>query len=80
VIVSTLAVVYGVGSDRADENRDSALRCPARLRPDGTPVFSIATCLSLLVFYILAAQCLPTQAATRRETGSWKWPPSSSST
>ena len=22
---------------------------------------------------VLAAQCLPTQAATRKETGSWKW-------
>jgi ferrous iron transport protein B len=26
------------------------------------------------VFYVLAMQCLPTQAATRRETNSWKWP------
>lgn len=30
-------------------------------------------CVSLLVFYVLAMQCLPTQAVTRRETGSWKW-------
>ena len=29
--------------------------------------------LSLLVFFVLAMQCLPTQAVTRRETGSWKW-------
>jgi ferrous iron transport protein B len=36
-------------------------------------VFTTATCLSLLVFYVLAMQCLPTQAVTRRETGSWKW-------
>ncbi len=75
VIVSTLAVVYGVGSDRADENPDSlydALR-NAR-RADGFPVFSVASGFSLLVFYILAAQCLPTQAVTRRETNSWKWP------
>jgi ferrous iron transport protein B len=26
-----------------------------------------------LVFFVLAMQCLPTQAVTRRETGSWKW-------
>jgi ferrous iron transport protein B len=25
------------------------------------------------VFYVLAMQCLPTLAVTRRETGSWKW-------
>ena len=40
---------------------------------DGTPVFSLATSLSLLVFFVLAMQCLPTQAVTKRETGSWKW-------
>ena len=75
VIVSTLAVVYGIGADRAGEDPGSlydALR-NAR-RPDGRPVFSIASGFSLLVFYILAAQCLPTQAVTRRETNSWKWP------
>ena len=42
-------------------------------RPDGVPVFTTATCLSLLVFYVLAMQCLPTQVVTRRETGSWNW-------
>lgn len=74
VIVSTLAVVYGVGSDHADEDASSLYDALKRSRrADGSPVFTTATGLSLLVFYILAAQCLPTQAATRKETGSWKW-------
>ena len=30
--------------------------------------------MSLLIFYVLAMQCLPTQAVTRRETNGWKWP------
>jgi len=75
VIVSTLAIVYGVGEDAADNNRTSlydTLR--SAKRTDGSPVFTTATCLSLLVFYILAAQCLSTQAVVRRETNSWKWP------
>ncbi|MFY9252187.1 MAG: ferrous iron transport protein B, partial [Fuerstiella sp.] len=42
-------------------------------RPDGSPVFTTATGMSLLVFFVLAMQCLPTQAVTKRETGSWKW-------
>nr|MBC8350320.1 ferrous iron transporter B [Verrucomicrobiota bacterium] len=74
VIVSTLSIVYGVGSDAGEEDPDSlydALR--ASKRSDGSPVFTTATCLSLLVFYVLAMQCLPTQVVTRRETGSWKW-------
>ena len=75
VIVSTLAIVYGVGSDRVDENPDSLYDTLRKAtRTDGTPVFGVATCLSLLVYYVLAAQCLPTQAVTRRETNSWKWP------
>ena len=37
-------------------------------------MFTVATSLSLLIFYVLAMQCLPTQAVTRRETGTWKWP------
>jgi ferrous iron transport protein B len=75
VVVSTLAIVYGVGEDAAEENPESlydSLR--AATRSDGTKVFTTATCLSLLVFYVLAMQCLPTQAVTRRETNSWKWP------
>lgn len=74
VIVSTLAVVYGVGTDEAETEPRSLLDAlRSSRRADGSPVFNVATCLSLLVFYVLAAQCLPTQAATRKETGSWKW-------
>ena len=75
VIVSTLAIVYGVGEDAAENNRSSlydSLRHARRM--DGTPIFNTATCASLLVFYILAAQCLSTTAVVRRETNSWKWP------
>ncbi|HEX5398966.1 MAG TPA: ferrous iron transporter B, partial [Verrucomicrobiae bacterium] len=75
VIVSTLAIVYGVGQDAAEHHSTSlydSLRHATR--SDGTPMFTVATCASLLVFYILAAQCLSTTAVVRRETGSWKWP------
>jgi ferrous iron transport protein B len=72
VIVSTLAIVYGVG----DENGATSLQATlgAARRPDGTRVFTLATCLSLLTFYVLAMQCIPTQAIARRETGGWRWP------
>lgn len=72
VVVSTMAVLYGLGSDGEGDSLRDSLR--ASKRTDGTPVFTTATCLSMLVFYVLAMQCLPTQAVTRRETGSWKWP------
>ena len=75
VIVSTMAVLYGLGADGAEDGVDSLLgSLRTAKRADGSLVFTTATCLSLLVFYVLAMQCLPTQAVTRRETGSWKWP------
>ena len=75
VIVSTLAIVYGVGKDAADNNQTSLYSTLRQAkRTDGTPIFNVATCASLLVFYILAAQCLSTTAVVRRETGGWKWP------
>jgi ferrous iron transport protein B len=75
VVVSTLGVLYGLGADGADESPQSLIdSIRSSRRTDGSPVFTTATCLSLLVFYVLAMQCLPTQAIARRETGSWKWP------
>ncbi len=75
VIVSTLSIVYGVGDDADDNNRTSLYDSLRRAkRSDGTAIFNTATCASLLVFYILAAQCLSTTAVVRRETGGWKWP------
>jgi ferrous iron transport protein B len=75
VIVSTLAVLYGLGADGAEEGVDSLLgTMRSATHPEGGLVFTTATCMSLLVFYVLAMQCLPTQAVARRETGSWKWP------
>jgi ferrous iron transport protein B len=36
-------------------------------------MFTTASLISLLLFYIYALQCLPTSAVVARETGSWKW-------
>ena len=75
VIVSTLAVVYGVGENAAEQNRTSLYdKLRHATRSNGAPVFSTATCMSLLVYYILAAQCFATSVVVRRETNSIKWP------
>ncbi|QDU34135.1 Ferrous iron transport protein B [Poriferisphaera corsica] len=73
VIVSTLAIVYGVGEDVAEDGNSFAKVLDRQTREDGSKVFTTATSFSLLVFYVLAMQCLPTQAVTRREAGGWKW-------
>ena len=72
VVVSTLSVLYGLGEDTEDTGSLQAKLAAAR-RPDGRRVFDTPTCMSLLVFFVLAMQCLPTQAVTKKETGSWGW-------
>ncbi len=71
VFVSTMAVVVS-GTDGDDEGTVRA-RIAGAVRSDGTPLLETLGAASLLVFYVLAMQCLPTLAVTRRETGSWKW-------
>ncbi len=73
VVVSALSIIYGVGEEGAEGSSLLIDRLQAAQRADGTPVFTFATCVSFLVFYILAMQCMPTLAVTRRETGAWKW-------
>jgi ferrous iron transport protein B len=72
VFVGTMATLYSVGQD----NNDATLRekmANAR-RADGTKVYTLATGISLLIFYVLAMQCMSTLAVVKRETGSWKYP------
>jgi len=73
VLVSTLGIVYAVGD--ADET-SPALRDQLRAarRGDGSPAFSPLTAISLMVFFVLACQCMSTLAVVKRETNSWRWP------
>ena len=75
VFVSTMAVVVRAGDaelDPADAGAVASVK--AAVRADGvTPVFTVATCWSLLVYFVLAMQCLPTLAVTAREAGGARW-------
>ena len=74
VFVGTMATLYSVGSD-VDENSPSLLKkMQEARRDDGSKVYTLATGLSLLVFYVIAMQCMSTLAIVKRETKTWKWP------
>ncbi|HMX79587.1 MAG TPA: ferrous iron transport protein B [Ferruginibacter sp.] len=74
VFVGTMATLYSVGDD-ADENSTTLReKMASATRSDGTKVYNLATGLSLLIFYVLAMQCMSTLAVVKRETRSWKWP------
>jgi ferrous iron transport protein B len=72
VFVSTIAVLDG-GSGDSDVDDGVIARIRAMKRDDGTLLFTPATCAAALIFFVLAMQCLPTLAITRRETGSIKY-------
>jgi ferrous iron transport protein B len=76
VFVSTMSLVYNIGQpDDADAaTRTLAETMRAQTRPDGTPLYTTLTGLTLMVFYVFALQCVSTVAVVRRETNSWKWP------
>jgi ferrous iron transport protein B len=74
VMVSSMGVVYSVGDDADEESQDLRDRMRADRYPDGRPVFTPLVALSLMVFFVLACQCMSTLAIVRRETNSWRWP------
>jgi ferrous iron transport protein B len=74
VFVGTMATLYSVGEDSDKDNSTLRQKMQAAVKPDGTKVYTVATGLSLLVFYVLAMQCMSTLAVVKRETRTWKWP------
>jgi len=73
VFVSTMGIVYGMGEqDEESVSLRQALR--ESRRADGSRLMTPLTGVSLMVFFVLAAQCMSTLAIVRRESGSWRWP------
>ncbi len=75
VFVGTMATLYSV--DEKDNARQEATlreKMAAARTPQGRPVYTLATGVSLLLFYVFAMQCMSTMAIVKRETGSWLLP------
>ena len=73
VFVGSMATIYAVHDD-GEENSTLVQKMKAATHLDGTPVYTIAAGMSLMVFYAFAMQCMSTLAVVKRETKSWKWP------
>jgi ferrous iron transport protein B len=73
VFVGSLATIYSVHQED-DDPTPLIERLKKEKRADGNPTYSLASGLSLLVFYVFAMQCMATLAVVKRETKSWKWP------
>jgi ferrous iron transport protein B len=73
VFVGTLATIYSVGS-AGEEEETIKQKMAAEVYPNGKKVFTLASGISLLLFYAFAMQCMATLAIVKKETNSWKWP------
>jgi ferrous iron transport protein B len=73
VFVSTMGIIYSVG-DPGEETADLSKAMRADTHPNGKPVWTPLVAVSLLVWFVLAMQCMSTLAIVRRETGGWGWP------
>ncbi len=76
VFVSTLGTLYNIqdaGEGTGSVSLQEELRHDVD-RETGRPAFTALTAVCLLVYYVLAMQCLSTVAVMRKETGGWRWP------
>ncbi|TAG10845.1 MAG: ferrous iron transport protein B [Sphingobacteriia bacterium] len=71
VFVGTMATLYSVDEE---DNQSLRQKLQAATHADGRKVYTLPAALSLMVFYVLAMQCMSTLAVVKRETKTWKWP------
>jgi ferrous iron transport protein B len=74
VLVSTLSIIYNVGKDENEQSETLISAVRDAKTDDGKPAWTPLTALTLMVFFVLAMQCMSTIAVVRRETNSWSWP------
>ncbi len=74
VLVSTLSIIYNVGKDEDAQSETLVSAVRDAKTDDGRPAWTPLTALTLMVFFVLAMQCMSTIAVVRRETNSWSWP------
>jgi ferrous iron transport protein B len=73
VFVSTMGVVFN--AETSDENTTPLRQSMLEAKwPDGRALFTPLVCLSLMIFYVFAMQCMSTVAVVKRETNTWRWP------
>jgi ferrous iron transport protein B len=74
VFVSSMAIMFNVTSD-GEEQTNGLLKAMEEAKfSDGTPIFTLGSVLGLIVFFMIALQCMSTVAMSAKENGSWKFP------
>lgn len=72
VFVSSLALMFNVDGGEEAQTKSLIEAMKMAKFPDGTPIFTTASVVAILLFFMVALQCISTVAILRREMGSWK--------
>lgn len=73
VFVSTMGIVYAAG-DAEDDPQPLEQAMQSDAYASGAKVWTPLVAITMLIWFVIAMQCLSTVAIVRRETGGWKWP------
>jgi ferrous iron transport protein B len=74
IFVSSLAIVFHATADGAEVSDKLLQNLQSATRADGTLVFTPGSILALIVFFMIALQCMSTLAVAKGEFNSWRWP------
>ena len=74
VFIGTMATLYSVEGGKDANPQTLRERMASARTDDGAKVYTLATGVSLMIFYAFAMQCMSTLAVVKRETRGWKWP------
>jgi ferrous iron transport protein B len=74
VFIGTMATLYSVEGGKGANPQTLRERMASARTDDGAKVYTLASGVSLMIFYAFAMQCMSTLAVVKRETRGWKWP------
>jgi ferrous iron transport protein B len=76
VFVSSMAITFSITDEDEDNMQKSILASMRRSKKgySNEPLFTTASTIALIIYFVFAMQCLSTVAVCRKETGSWKIP------
>jgi ferrous iron transport protein B len=74
VFIGTMATLYSVEGGKDADPQTLRQRMANARTDEGAQVYTLATGISLMIFYAFAMQCMSTLAVVKKETRGWKWP------
>ena len=75
VFVSSMALMFKITDSDENSIQKSILHSMKNaVDEEGKPLFTTSTIIGLIIFFIIALQCISTLAISRKETGSWRLP------